>query len=97
MPAILVSVKKDTWKKMKKHPEIKWTQVAREGIEGRLDELEGIVPIEKVREWIGPERLAQMRKGPRRDPQEMHKKLKESEWRRQELLTRLRSSKARKG
>lgn len=96
MPAILVSVKNDVWKKMKTHPEIKWTQVAREGIEERLDELEGIVPIEKVREWIGPERLAEIRKGPHPDPVEMQKRIKESEWRRLQLLTRLRSSKARK-
>ncbi len=81
---------------MKKHPEIKWTQVARESIEGKLDEMEGIVSIERFREMLGPEILAQIRKGPHPDPVEMQKKIKESEWRRQELLTRLRSSKARK-
>ena len=96
MPAILVSVKKDTWKRMKNHPEMKWTQVARNGIEERLDEIEGLVSIERFREILGPENLAEIRKGPRPDPVKIQRKIKESEWRRQELLTRLRSSKARK-
>ncbi len=97
MPAILVSVKNEMYKRMKKHPEIKWTQVAREGIGERLDEIEGSVRIEKVREWLGPELIAEIRTGPHPDPMEMQKKIKESEWRRLQSLTRLRSSKARKG
>ncbi|MBI5226443.1 hypothetical protein HY994_04375 [Candidatus Micrarchaeota archaeon] len=97
MPAILVSIKNDVWKKMKKYPEIKWTQVMRASVEDRLDQMEGSMSMEQIREWLGPELIREIRKEPRPDPVEMQKKIKESEWRRLQLLTQARMNKARKG
>ncbi len=97
MPAILVSVKNETWKKMKKHPEIKWTQVMRERAEAYLDEVEGITTGDEIRRRLGKEFVKSIDSATKEQAKTNYKKLKESEWRRQALLTRLRTSKARKG
>ncbi|MBI2445309.1 hypothetical protein HYV43_02880 [Candidatus Micrarchaeota archaeon] len=97
MPAILVSIKKDVWKKMKKHPEIKWTQVARQRLEEYADELEGEMNMEELRRRMGPKWLKSVRSTPREKALEDYKKVKESEARRLRLLTqaqRLKESKA---
>ncbi len=95
MPAILVSIKNGTWKKMKKHPEIKWTQVARQRIEEYADAIEGEISMDEFRKMLGPKIVKAIDSLPDEDPKKAWKEIKDAKWRRQALLTRALSSKAK--
>lgn len=40
MPNVTLSVSKDLYEKMKKHPEIRWSEVVRKSISEKIDDLE---------------------------------------------------------
>lgn len=62
MTNITFSVNNDLHKKMKAHPEIKWTEILRQSLVNYLKKLEEIdvLPIKDFRERLDPELLKQI-------------------------------------
>ena len=62
MTNITFSVDDDLHKKMKAHPEIKWTEILRQSILNYLEKVEEIdyLPIKDFRERLDPELLKQI-------------------------------------
>ena len=50
MPNVTLSVTKETYEKMKKHSEFKWSEVARKAIEEKLGDAELLEDLKDIRE-----------------------------------------------
>ncbi len=56
MTNITLSIKDETYKKMKKHSEIKWSEFVRKKIEERLNQLESLESNENIYTMIASEK-----------------------------------------
>ncbi|HLF06623.1 MAG TPA: hypothetical protein VI893_05535 [Thermoplasmata archaeon] len=45
MPNMTMSLPPELHQRMRAHPEIKWTEIARSAIEARLDDIESGIPV----------------------------------------------------
>ncbi len=78
------------YEQMKKRPEIKWSEAAREGIWNRLAETGGIISGKELIKRLPPSAraaLERISKLPKSDWREYYRKMKESEKRRLRSLT----------
>lgn len=93
MAHITLSLPDEMYKEMKKHPEIKWSQAAREGIKRQLSQMTGVVSGKELLEKLSPETRRALMEIPDSKWAEGYKKIKESEKRRLKSLTQALSSK----
>ncbi len=94
MTNITFSVDDDLHKKMKDHPEIKWTEILRQSIVNYLKEVEEIdvLPIKAFRERLGPELLKQINELDEREEILFYQKAKKMEEERMNRLYKLERS-----
>ncbi|MBI4452225.1 hypothetical protein HY637_02245 [Candidatus Woesearchaeota archaeon] len=91
MAHITLSVPDELYEEMKKHPEIKWSEAARQGIRQQMSYTMGVVSGKELLSRLSPdaraalERISNLPKGVLR---KQYNKMKESEKRRMKLLTR---------
>ncbi len=88
---ITLSVPKDLYDRMKRHPEVKWSQAARQGIIRKLAELEGFVKSPDFFDSLPAEAkkgIEEESKLTKKDWEKYYHKMKESEWRRTKSLIR---------
>ncbi len=86
-----LSIPQDVYDLMKKHPEVKWTQVVREGIRRYAEELEGETTMARIRQQIDPKVLAAIPDVSKEEAKEWVRKMREKEWKKRESWTRARS------
>ena len=90
MAHITLSVPDELYEEMKRHPEIKWSESARQGIRQQLSGLKGMISGKELLSKLSPdtraalERISNMPQGVVRS---QYKKMKESEKRRLKSLT----------
>lgn len=89
MAHITLSIPDKLYDEMKRHPEIKWSEAARRGIQDRLLAVKGVI---KGSEWLNtlPESIRnginELKKFSTEDWKKWHKKVKEREWKRMKSL-----------
>ena len=85
-----LSIPDDLYKEIKKHPHIKWSEAAREGIKHQLYQLGGVISGKELLKKLSPDTgsaLERISKLPEKDWKKYYKKLKDGEKRRLRLLT----------
>ena len=87
MAHITLSVPDEMRKEMKKHPHIKWSEAAREGIKQQLYNLGGVISSKELLKRMSAETQRALREIPDSKWVEGYKKMKESEKKRLKLLT----------
>ncbi len=93
---ITLSVPREMYEEMKRHPEIKWSEAAREGIRNRLVLAGGIISGKELLKMLPEETrkgVEEISKLSKEDWKEYYKGVKESEKRRLKSLTQASSSK----
>ena len=91
---ITLSIPKEIYERMKKHPEIKWSEAARIGINLQLQKVENMISGKELVKRLPPDvraDLEKISKLPVSDWKNYYKKIKEGEKRRLKLLTRVSS------
>lgn len=91
MPHITLSIPQDVYDLMKKHPEVKWTQVVREGIRSYALDLEGETTTEEIRKRMDPQVLAAIKDATPEQSRAWLKAMREKEWKKRESWTRART------
>lgn len=90
MAHITLSIPDELYKEIKKHPNIKWSEAARQGIKQQLSQLGGVISGKDLIKKLDPdtrhalERISNLKEN---DWKDHYKKLKESEKRRLKSLT----------
>ena len=97
MAHITLSIPDETYKKMKMHPEIKWSEVAREGISTKLRVLKQTTHSSEVLEMLSPETRQSIGKTSEAKAKTFAKKVREEKWKEVKSLTRAHYSKPKKG
>ena len=90
MAHITLSVPDEMYAEMKKHPHIKWSEAARQGIRQQLSGLKGVISGKELLSRLNPETKAALERIsnlPQSVVRKQHKKMKESEKRRLKSLT----------
>lgn len=90
MAHITLSVPDELYMEMKKHPEIKWSEAARQGIKQQMSRINGVVSGKDLLSKLSPDTRAALERIsnlPRSVVRKQYKKMKESEKRRLKLLT----------
>ncbi|GAB6136343.1 hypothetical protein [Thermococcus prieurii] len=90
MPTMTLSIPPDLYRKMKEHPEIKWSEVARRAIAEYLRELENSkteMSMEEFRRILGKNVLDEISSTPAEKYEINHKKARELEWERTKSFT----------
>ncbi|MDK2915192.1 MAG: hypothetical protein PWQ79_2107 [Thermococcaceae archaeon] len=85
MPTMTLSIPPELYRRMKKHPEIKWSEIARRAIEEYLQELESSkteMSMDEFRNILGKEILKDMESTPDEAYEEYYEKARELEWKR---------------
>ena len=93
MAHITLSVPDELYKEMKKHPEIKWSEAAREGITRQISQLRGVISGKDLLQRLDSETREAILRIPGSEWAKCYKKIKESEKRRLKLLTQALQSK----
>ena len=88
MAHITLSIPDGMHKEMKMHPEIKWSEAAREGIRQRLSVVGGVMSGKELLKRLSPETQRALREISDRKWIQGYKQMKEGEKRRLTLLTR---------
>ncbi|MBI2550235.1 hypothetical protein HYV83_03585 [Candidatus Woesearchaeota archaeon] len=87
---ITLSVPGKLYEQMKEHPDIKWSEVAREGIWRKIAEVGGVISGKELVKMLPPDSraaLERISKLPMSDWKRYYKEMKESEKRRLKSLT----------
>lgn len=95
MPTMTLSIPPELYRKMKKHPEIKWSEVARKAIAEYLSELENSrteMSMLEFRELLGDETLREMESIPDEAYEEYYRKMRDLEWERTKRNSTTRTS-----
>ncbi|ASJ08367.1 hypothetical protein A3L11_03615 [Thermococcus siculi] len=85
MPTMTLSIPPKLYRRMKRHPEIKWSEIARRAIEEYLRELENSKAEMSMNEFRGllrEEILKDVESTPDEAYEEYYKKARELEWKR---------------
>ncbi|MHA1231181.1 MAG: hypothetical protein ACTSPQ_11095 [Candidatus Helarchaeota archaeon] len=94
MPNITFSVDVELYKRMKKHPEIKWSEILRRSIIEYLKKLEGkeIITVEELRAELNNELLQLINELDIKKEIEYYRTIKQLEMERLKRLTELRNN-----
>lgn len=93
MAHVTLSVPDELYAKMKRHPEIKWSEAAREGIRQQLKYIEKVISGKELLARLSPETRIALEEIPHSKWVEGYKKMKESERKRLKFLIQALSSK----
>ncbi|MBI2652400.1 hypothetical protein HYX00_02945 [Candidatus Woesearchaeota archaeon] len=93
MAHITLSIPDEMRKEMKKHPHIKWSEAARNGIRQQLYQIKGVISGKELLKRLSPETQKALIEIPDSKWVEGYKKMKEGEKRRLKLLTQALPSK----
>lgn len=91
MPHITLSIPQDVYDLMKRHPEVKWTQIVRQSIRDYVDELEGESSMERIRDKLDPAVLAAIPDVSKEDAKDWVRKMREKGWKKRASWTRTHS------
>ncbi len=80
MPNITLSLPKDVYERMKRHPEIRWSEVARKAIIEYLRKLEGVISAEELLEELEEGFEEELKAIDVREAEEHYEKMREAEW-----------------
>ena len=90
MAHITLSVPDEMYADMKKHPHIKWSEAARQGIRQQLSGLKGVISGKELLSRLSPETKAALERIsnlPQNVVRKQYKQMKDSEKRRLKSLT----------
>lgn len=90
MAHITLSVPDELYREMKNHPEIKWSEAARQGINQQMARIKGVVSGNELLSKLSPDTRAALERIsnlPQSAVRKQYKKMRESEKRRLKLLT----------
>ena len=92
MAHITLSIPDELYEEMKKHKEIKWSEIARRGIIEELEKKKGIVKGSDFLKKLPEDTRKQIieNKFSKSDWEKYYKKMKEKEWKRAKSLMRAR-------
>lgn len=80
MPHITLSVPEEIYREMKKHPEIKWSEVAREGIAYKLMRMKKITTTKEMRSRISKGIISSVSGMSEAKAKKMYKEMVNEEW-----------------
>ncbi len=80
MPHITLSMPEDVYREMKKHPEIKWSEVARKSIAFRLMSMKKITTTGEIRSEISKETASSVSNMSEAKAKKMYREMVEEEW-----------------
>lgn len=86
MAHITLSIPEQVYKEMKKHPEIKWSEVARQSIIEKTFLLKKTIPAKEFFKLLSPETQKSIQESKEEDWIEFYKGMKEKEWKRKKFL-----------
>jgi len=89
MAHITLSIPDDLHKKMREHPEIKWSEIARNAIKEYLAKFEGRTTTKELRERIPKETLKILDEISEEEMREFYSKMVELEWKRLKSMTQI--------
>ncbi len=89
MPNITLSIPEEIYELMKKHPEVKWSEVARKAIIDYVRRLEGIISSEELLEDLGDEVKEILASVSIEAAEDYAGRVREAEWRRFSSIGRL--------
>jgi len=95
MAHITLSIPDELYKEIKKYPQIKWSEAAREGIKQQLYEVKGVISGKELLKKLSLETQNAIKNIPNSEWVKGYKKMKEGEKRRLKYLTQALSSKKR--
>jgi Fe-S cluster biosynthesis and repair protein YggX len=88
MPHITLSLPKKVYEEIKKHPEIKWSEVARMSIILYLAKLKEKSESEEVLSMLSPKARSIIEKIPEKKAKKFYEKMVKEEWKRMKSTTR---------
>lgn len=88
MPHMTLSIPKQLYEEMRKHPEIKWTEVARKAISEYLSELGATSMSDEVLEILSPETRQKLASVSEAKARRFYSETVKREWKRMRSLTR---------
>lgn len=88
MAHITLSIPDKLYRRMKEHPEIKWSEVARKAIGEYLSSVRGKSTAEEIRRALPPETLETLKGISKEKARETYKEAVAKEWARTKSLTR---------
>ncbi len=88
MAHITLSIPDEVYEKMKKHPEIKWSEVSRQSIIEKMTLLGKTLKAEDLFKMLPIDAQKSIELLDEKKEIELYKKLKRSEWKRKNYLTR---------
>ncbi|MCS4542031.1 MAG: hypothetical protein HY929_06905 [Euryarchaeota archaeon] len=84
---ITLSIPKELYEEMKKHKEIKWSEVARKGIKEHLERLKSVTKGSELLKSMPPETRELIKEVSDLEWKRYYKTIKEKEWKRTKSLT----------
>lgn len=87
MAHITLSIPDEVQKEMKMHPEIKWSEVARQSIIQKAVMLKKSMPASELLRLLPPETRKSIEKSTEKEDMEFYKKMESKSWKRKKFLT----------
>ncbi len=87
MAHITLSISDEIYEEMKKHPEIKWSEIARQTIIKKTLFIKNPVPGKELLRLLPEEVQKSINEVAEKESTEFYKKIKEKEWKRKKYLT----------
>lgn len=88
MPHITLSIPEDLYEEMKKHPEVRWSEVARRAIVKYLLQLKSRSSSEEVLSLLSRDARNKLASVSEDEARRFYEKVVEAEWKRMRSLTR---------
>lgn len=86
MPNITLSIPEEIYEKMKRHPEVKWSEIARRAILEYLRKLEGEATTEELLKKLGAEFEEELDKIDFEKMEKHYKRMRDAEWERLSMI-----------
>ena len=87
MAHITLSISDEIYEQMKKHPEIKWSEVARQSIIKKTLSLRNPISGKELLKLLPADVQKSIKSADQKQSIEFYKKVKEKEWKRKKYLT----------
>ncbi len=79
---LTLSIPREIYEKMKKHPEVKWSEIARKAIIEYLKKLEEEIDTEELLKELGEDFAEELDKIDLEKAKEHYRRMREAEWKR---------------
>ena len=87
MTHITLSISEELYKAMKKHREIKWSEVAREAIRTKLAKMKSVSTPSEILEMLSEEVRNEIRTAPTEEDKKFARRVVRERWKRTKSLT----------